>query len=128
MRDTNRVKIVPLHSNNEEDKLYGDEEMVLLNKQPSVVYSVTFSPVKDSFHSLELGKRKGGLSKDEIMECFATPYLNLEEDSEAIVKVGRTLVLMDGNKKALAFTMSHLDMAGEVDSDTEGEKETKGKT
>lgn len=125
VRDTDKVKIVALQSGSEEDKLYGSGDMALLNTQPAVAYSVTFSPVKDSLHSLELSEGGDELSDDEIMERFVTPYLNLEEDSEAIVKVGHTLVLMDGNKKSLAFTVSHLDMAGEADSDNEEEVESK---
>ena len=127
VRDTDKVKIVALQSGSEEDKLYGSGDMALLNTQPAVAYSVTFSPVKDSLHSLELSEGGDELSDDEIMERFVTPYLNLEEDSEAIVKVGHTLVLMDGNKKSLAFTVSHLDMAREADSDNEEEVGSKGK-
>eukprot|EP00581_Thalassiosira_minuscula_P016724 CAMPEP_0183727964 /NCGR_PEP_ID=MMETSP0737-20130205/26864_1 /TAXON_ID=385413 /ORGANISM="Thalassiosira miniscula, Strain CCMP1093" /LENGTH=906 /DNA_ID=CAMNT_0025959753 /DNA_START=82 /DNA_END=2802 /DNA_ORIENTATION=+ len=124
VRDTDKVKIVSLGSSPEEES-YVSGDMALLNVQPSVAYSVTFSPVKDSLHNLELSEGGDELSEDEIMDRFVTPYLNLEDREEVIAKVGHALVLKDANGKSLEFTVSYLDMEGddEVDSDAEGEAE-----
>mmetsp|Transcript_3108 Transcript_3108/g.6847 ORF Transcript_3108/g.6847 Transcript_3108/m.6847 type:complete len:910 (+) Transcript_3108:193-2922(+) len=113
IRDTDQVKIVPLTSDTGSDENGNEYESYSLGTQPTeVAAAVTFSPVVDSLNILEL--REGGdeLSDDEILERFVTPYLNLE-GGDVILKEGHTLVLMDENKVALEFTVSHLDMEGE---------------
>jgi hypothetical protein len=127
VRDTDKVKIVPFDEGNIDEEAHSGD-MALLNAQPSVVYSVTFSPIKDSLHSVELSEGGDELSEEEIMERFVVPYLNQETDEEVLLKEGHTLVLMDANKVSLEFTVSHLDLEGEeVGDDGAAEVETKGK-
>eukprot|EP00585_Thalassiosira_rotula_P009725 CAMPEP_0196151124 /NCGR_PEP_ID=MMETSP0910-20130528/33084_1 /TAXON_ID=49265 /ORGANISM="Thalassiosira rotula, Strain GSO102" /LENGTH=907 /DNA_ID=CAMNT_0041414425 /DNA_START=158 /DNA_END=2881 /DNA_ORIENTATION=+ len=122
VRDTDKVKIVTLDGREEDEESYSTGDMALLNSHPSVAHSVTFSPVKDSLHSLELSEGGDELSEEEIVERFLTPYLNVEDAGEVIVKAGHTLVLMDANGRSLEFTVSHLDMDGdESDADEEVE-------
>lgn len=120
VRDTDKVKIVPLDGNVEDEEAYGTGDMALVTSQPELASSVTFSPVKDSLHSLELSEGGDELSEDEIMERFVVPYLNVEDAGEIVLKEGHTLVLMDANKVSLEFTVSHLGMGTE---DDEGDAE-----
>ena len=126
IRDTDQVKIVPLGSAEGDDKdAYGTGDMALITSTPAVAAGVTFSPVKDSLHSLELSEGGDELSEDEIMERFVTPYLNME-GGDVVLKKGHTLVLMDDNRVSLEFTVTHLDMEGDVE-DEEAEVDEEGK-
>ena len=126
IRDTDQVKIVPLGSAEGDDKdAYGTGDMALVTSTPAVAAGVTFSPVKDSLHSLELSEGGDELSEDEIMERFVTPYLNME-GGDVVLKKGHTLVLMDDNRVSLEFTVTHLDMEGDVE-DEEAEVDEEGK-
>lgn len=125
VRDTDKVKIVPLDGNVEDEEAYGTGDMALVTSQPELASSVTFSPVKDSLHSLELSEGGDELSEDEIMERFVVPYLNVEDAGEIVLKEGHTLVLMDANKVSLEFTVSHLGMGAEddeVDAEEQGKR------
>lgn len=113
IRDTDKVKVVPIDGSATDDESYGSGDMALVVTPPAVAHSVTFSPVKDSLHSLELSEGGDELSEDEINERFVTPYLNMEDAGEVVLKEGHTLVLMDANKVSLEFTVSHLDMDGD---------------
>lgn len=131
IRDTDLAKIVPLNTVGGGDDDMDAHESYSLGTQPTdVAAAVTFSPVVDSLRTLEL--REGGdeLSDDEILERFVNPYLNLEEDGDVILKEGHTLVLMDSNKVALEFTVSHLDLEGGEEGEDGGavdvEKESTG--
>jgi transitional endoplasmic reticulum ATPase len=123
IRDTDTVKIVTLGTEADEEA-YGSGDMALITSTPSVAAGVTFSPVKDSLHSLELSEGGDELSEDEIMERFVVPYLNME-DGAVVLKKGHTLVLMDDNKVSLEFTVTHLDMEGDVE-DEEAEADEEG--
>eukprot|EP00584_Thalassiosira_punctigera_P008058 CAMPEP_0172542180 /NCGR_PEP_ID=MMETSP1067-20121228/12846_1 /TAXON_ID=265564 ORGANISM="Thalassiosira punctigera, Strain Tpunct2005C2" /NCGR_SAMPLE_ID=MMETSP1067 /ASSEMBLY_ACC=CAM_ASM_000444 /LENGTH=907 /DNA_ID=CAMNT_0013328363 /DNA_START=220 /DNA_END=2943 /DNA_ORIENTATION=- len=121
VRDADKVKIVPIGGNDEEEGAYTTGDMALVSSAPSLAYSVTYSPVRDSLHSLELSEGGDELGEDEMAARFVTPYLDLEEDSAAVVaKLGHTLTLTDANGRSLEFTVTHLDMEGE-DSEAEGE-------
>lgn len=126
VRDTDKVKIVPLHDTVSSGGEENEHESYSLGDQPTAVAAaVTFSPVKDSLHSLEL--REGGdeLSEEELSERFLLPYLNLEDGGEVILKEGHTLELKDENGLMLEFTVGHLDMVGD-DEEGEGEVAEKG--
>lgn len=115
VRDTDKVKVVPLGGENAQEFESTSGDMALLAGSPEVATAVTFSPVKDSLHSLELSEGGDELSEDEIMNRFLKPYLNMDE-GVVVLKKGHTLVLRDGNKKSLEFTVTHLGM---VENDEE---------
>jgi len=128
VRDTDKVKIVPLDSNNQEDfSAEASGDMALLATTPTTALSVTFSPVKDSLHSLELSEGGDELSEAEIMERFVKPYLDLENASEngsgIVLKRGHTLVLRDANKMTLEFTLSHIEVDSDATDQGEGDEE-----
>eukprot|EP00956_Cyclotella_meneghiniana_P035793 scaffold118286_cov76-Cyclotella_meneghiniana.AAC.1 len=116
VRDTDKVKVVPLDGSSAEEFEKSSGDMTLLASTPEVASSVTFSPVKDSLHSLELSEGGDEISEDEIMSRFLTPYLNMDE-GVVVLKKGHTLVLRDDNKKSLEFTVTHLSFV----EDDEGE-------
>ncbi|KAL7466240.1 hypothetical protein ACHAXS_006531 [Conticribra weissflogii] len=116
IRDTDKVKVIPLGGDTEETGA----------TEPSVAVSVSFSPVRDSLHSLELSEGGDELSETEIKERFVLPYLNLEEgESRVVLKKGHTLILRDDNKKTLEFIVTNLELESEkavgafVDASTE---------
>ena len=123
VRGTDKVKVVPL----EEDSTEANSgDMALLTSQPSVAHSVTFSPVKDSLHSLELSEGGDEIAEDELIERFVKPYLDV--DGSAVLKQGHTITLRDDNNKALEFTVTHLDIEGDAeDEDEVDEIEDEGK-
>lgn len=125
VRDTDKVKIVPLGASSEEDFSFGASgDMALMGSTPSIASSVTFSPVRDSLHSLELSEGGDELSEDEIMNRFVVPYLDLEDGGNVVLKKGHTLVLRDANKMVLEFTVTHLGM-GEGDDEEVAEDDGK---
>lgn len=119
VRDTDKVKVVPLDGSNAEEFEASSGDMTLLASTAEVASSVTFSPVKDSLYSLELSEGGDEISEDEIMSRFLMPYLNMDE-GVVVLKKGHTLVLRDGNKKSLEFTVTHLSI-GEDDEVEEAE-------
>lgn len=123
VRGTDKVKVVPLEESSAEEN---SGDMALLTCQPSKAHSVTFSPVKDSLHSLELSEGGDELPEEELIERFVKPYLDV--DGAAVLKQGHTVVLRDGNNKSLEFTVTHLDTVGdENDEDEANDAEDDGK-
>lgn len=123
VRSTDKVKVVPLEQDSAEES---SGDMALLSSQPGVAHSVTFSPVKDSLHSLELSEGGDEIAEEELIERFVKPYLDVE--GSAVLKQGHTIILRDHNNKALEFTVTHLDTEGDA-NDEEGadEAENDGK-
>ncbi len=120
IRDTDKVKIIPLGGDTEETGISegASGDMALLATEPSVAVSVSFSPVRDSLHSLELSEGGDELSETEIKERFVLPYLNLEEgESRVVLKKGHTLILRDDNKKTLEFTVTNLELESDQEED-----------
>ena len=119
--DTDKVKIVPLNTsdNGEENE---SESYTLGNPPSDIAHSVTFAPIRDSLHTLELKERGGDeFSDEEISERFVVPYLNMDEDGDGngvVLREGHTLVLKDDNGVSLEFMVSHLDLVGD-DSENE---------
>lgn len=125
VRDSFKVKVVPLdRSMGDEEGSYSTGDMALLNSRPEVAHSVTFSPLKDSLHSLELAEGGDEIGEDELIGRFVAPYLDLEEAGEVVLKAGHTLVLRDANGASLEFTVSHVDTEGEEEEEEEGEAAT----
>mmetsp|Transcript_22297 Transcript_22297/g.46874 ORF Transcript_22297/g.46874 Transcript_22297/m.46874 type:complete len:909 (+) Transcript_22297:297-3023(+) len=121
IRDTDKVKIVPLGGDSDETGISegASGDMALLATEPSVAVSVTFSPVRDSLHSLELSEGGDELSEEDIKERFVMPYLNLEEsESRVVVKKGHSLILRDDNKKKLEFTVTNLELENDQEEET----------
>eukprot|EP00985_Skeletonema_marinoi_P032181 scaffold39072_cov199-Skeletonema_marinoi.AAC.12 len=114
VRGTDKVKVVPLEEDSAEES---SGDMALLTTQPSVAHSVTFSPVKDSLHSLELSEGGDEIAEEELIERFVKPYLDV--DGSAVLKKGHTITLRDDNNKSLDFTVTHLDTEGDVDDEEE---------
>jgi hypothetical protein len=108
LRDNDKLKIVPIEEGaGEGEDRSGD--MTLLNINPEVVSSVTFSPVEDSYNSLIASEGGDDIEDEELKERFIDQYLNLEEDGDSIViKEGNLLCLTDDNGKELDFIVSHV--------------------
>ena len=121
IRDTDTVKVVSLHSDDD------DSESYTLGAPPTqLASSITLSPIVDSLHTLSLRERDGDeFSDEELTERFVLPYLNSEEDGECIMKEGHTLTLKDDNGVVLEFMVGYLDMS--EGSDDEEEEAEKGK-
>ncbi|KAL7445485.1 hypothetical protein ACHAXM_011770 [Skeletonema potamos] len=117
VRSTDKVKVVSLEQDSAEES---SGDMALLSSQPSVAHSVTFSPVKDSLHSLELSEGGDEIAEEELIERFVKPYLDV--DGSAVLKKGHTIILRDDNNKSLEFTVTHFDTDGDV-NDAEGADE-----
>lgn len=123
VRSTDKVKVVPLEEDSTEEN---SGDMALLTSQPSLTHSATFSPVKDSLHSLELSEGGDEIPEEELIERFVKPYLDV--DGAAVLKKGHTIVLRDDNNKSLEFAVTHLDTEGDVnDEDEADEAEDDGK-
>ena len=129
--DTDTVKIIPLSDDTENN----ESEAYTLGTPPTnnAAYSVTFAPIKDALHNLELKERGGDeYTDEELVERFVAPYLNLDDDGDGeesggvILKEGHVVVLKDDNGVGLEFMISHLDLIGEDDSDADEEVQ-KGK-
>ena len=117
VRSTDKVKVVPLEEDSAEEN---SGDMALLTSQPSLAHSVTFSPVKDSLHSLELSEGGDEIAEEELIERFVKPYLDV--DGSAVLKQGHTILLRDDNNKSLEFTVTHLDTEGDVNDEEEADE------
>ena len=116
LRNTDKLKVIPLGSQ-EDDSRHGD--MILLKYSvPPKVSSVTFSPVEDSLNSLVAREGGDGLSDEEIMERFVTPYLNLAE-STGLIKRNSIISIADDNGKKLEFMVTHVELE---DASSEGKR------
>ncbi len=123
LRTMDKVKIVPLSSKNNGEENDDDEECesksYSLGNKPtsSIAQSITLHPLKDSLTSLDYKEDGGGdgLSDDEVLERFITPYLNLEEDEEGgiFLNGGHMLTLKDENGFRLEFKVGHLELEGD---------------
>ena len=116
LRTMDKVKIVPLTE--QEDEECESKSYNLGNKPTSstIASSITFHPLKDSLTSLDYKEGGGGdgLSDEEVMERFITPYLNLEDDGDEIfVNGGHMLTLKDENGFLLEFKVGHMDLGDE---------------
>ena len=125
--DTDKVKIVPLNSNEKDGEENESESYTLGTPPTEIAHSVTFAPLRDSLHTLELKERGGDeFSDEEISERFVVPYLNMDEDNgndgnSVVLREGHTLVLKDDNGVSLEFMVAHLDLVGDND-DSENEE------
>ena len=93
LRSMDKVKVVPLLSSSSEDNDDDEEECEskaynMGNKPTSIASSITFHPLKDSLTSLDHKEGGGGdgLSDEEVLERFITPYLNLDDDDDTMGK------------------------------------------
>jgi hypothetical protein len=123
LRTMDKVKIVPLSSKNNGEENDEDEECesksYSLGNTPTstIAQTITLHPLKDSLTSLDYKEGGGGdgLSDEEVLERFITPYLNLEEDEEGGVFLngGHILTLKDENGLNLEFKVGHLELEGD---------------
>ncbi len=115
VRDADKIKVVPLA----EDAAATEErsgDMILLTRKPDVVGSVTYSPVEDSLNSLVAAEGGDDIEDEELKDRFITPYLNIDENSGAIVaKEGNVITMTDDNGKSLDFIVTHVDDGEEKD-------------
>jgi len=115
IRDGDKIKVVALGEGAaEKEERSGD--MVLLTKKPTVVGSVTYSPIEDSLNNLVNSEGGDEIEDEELMERFVTPYLNIEDDSGVVVaKEGSVVIMVDANGKTLDFIVTHVDDGEEKD-------------
>lgn len=111
LRQDDKVKVVALKKSFEDEgasERSGD--LLLLQKQPAKIQSVTFSPVEDSLTALTAVEGGDTIADEELHARFVTPYL--ESSESAVLKQGHLIALRDENGKRLEFYISHLDIEG----------------
>jgi hypothetical protein len=120
LRQDDKVKLV-VHDTacEEESSSERSGDLRLLQKPPSPIQSVTFSPIEDSLLALTALEGGDQIDDKEIQSRFVTPYL--ESSDRAVLKKGHLLVLRDENGKRLEFYVSHISIEGD---DEEKEVET----
>ena len=118
LRQDDKVKVEPLKENSDaDDERSGD--LLLLQKEPQAIASVTFSPVEDSLQALVASEGGDMLDDAEIQARFVTPYL--ESGGDALLKQDHMLTLRDENNKKLEFYVSHIQLEGADEAEeTEG--------
>ena len=117
LRQNDKIKVEPVRSD-EEGERSGD--LLLVQKQPIAVASVTFSPVEDSLNGVVASEGGDMLDDSEIEARFVAPYL---ESGGGLVKKGHLLKLRDENGKRLEFYVTHVTLEGDDDEekdDTDG--------
>jgi hypothetical protein len=117
LRQDDKVKLVVL------DKAYEEEsasersgDLLLLQKQPSPIQSITFSPIEDSLAGLTALEGGDAIPDSEIQARFVTPYLESSEGS--VLKQGHLLILRDENGKRLEFYVSSISLHGDESSES----------
>ena len=107
LRQNDKVKVEPIRSG-EEGERSGD--LMLLEKQPATIVSVTLSPVEDSLNALVAAEGGDMLEDSEIQARFVVPYL---EGGDALLKKDHWLALRDENGKRLEFYVTQMVLEGE---------------
>lgn len=120
LRQDDKVKLVVHEKSFEEEKVSERSgDLLLLQKQPSLMQSITFSPVEDSLSSLVALEGGDEIADSEILARFVTPYL--ENCAGAVLKQGHLLVLRDENGRRLEFYISHISFDSPEPTDTSKE-------
>lgn len=109
LRQDDKVKLVVLEKsfeNEEASERSGD--LRLVQKQPSLIQSITFSPIEDSLSGL-VALEGGDEIPDQVLQArFVSPYL--ENCENAVLKQGHLLQLRDDNGRRLDFYVSHVSL------------------
>ncbi len=122
LRENDKLKIVPISQGKEmQEERSGD--MLLVSTKPTVLSSVTFSPVEDSYNNLVASEGGDDIEDEELKARFIDSYLNLDGDSSGnvVVKQWNVLSIRDENGKTLDFIVSNVSGAN-----TEAEEEEDG--
>jgi len=104
LRTNDKLKIVTLDNSDDEER---SGDLLLVASPPSVVESVTLSPLEDSVNDLQASE--GTVSDDELLSRFIQPYL---DGDDAMVKKGHVLTLRDLAGKTCDFVVSHVQVEG----------------
>ena len=115
LRQDDKVKVEPIRSD-EDGERSGD--LILLEKQPDTIVSVTLSPLEDSLNGLVAAEGGDMLEDSEIQARFVAPYL---EGGDALLKKDHLLALRDENGKKLEFYVTQMILEGE-DEETKEEE------
>jgi hypothetical protein len=109
LRQDDKIKVVVLEKSFEEEEASERSgDLRLVQKQPSLIQSITFSPVEDSLSGL-IALEGGDEIPDNVLQArFVTPYL--ENCESAVLKHGHLLVLRDDNGRRLEFYISHISL------------------
>lgn len=107
LRQDDKVKVELIRSD-EEGERSGD--LILLEKQPATIVSLTLSPVEDSLNALVAAEGGDMLEDSEIQARFVVPYL---EGGDAMLKKDHLLRLRDENGKRLEFYVTQMILEGE---------------
>jgi monoamine oxidase len=110
VRQDDKIKVVPLSSDDEGVLGERSADLLLLTHPPAAATAVTFAPVEDSWNNLVSGEGGDNISDEEVMERFVKPFL---EERGAVLKKGHTLKLRDENGKLLEMIVTHMDLEGE---------------
>eukprot|EP00559_Dactyliosolen_fragilissimus_P001370 CAMPEP_0184866006 /NCGR_PEP_ID=MMETSP0580-20130426/20240_1 /TAXON_ID=1118495 /ORGANISM="Dactyliosolen fragilissimus" /LENGTH=917 /DNA_ID=CAMNT_0027365437 /DNA_START=17 /DNA_END=2770 /DNA_ORIENTATION=- len=127
VRDGDKVKVVPLDENAQEEDRSG--EMLLLTKSPNTAESITLSPVEDSLGALVNSEGGDEIPDEELMDRFVTPYLNLDDEPVIVMKEGNIIAMKDDNGKILEFIVTNVfdeESNGENNEESENECPTAG--
>lgn len=125
LRQDDKVKVVALQKSFEDEgasERSGD--LLLVQKQPAMIKSVTFSPVEDSLAALTAVEGGDEISDAELQARFLTPYLE-GSATAAVLKQGHLIAIRDDNGKRLEFYVSHIDVDGVVESPEEASEGTR---
>jgi hypothetical protein len=129
LRQDDKVKVVALEKSFEDENASERSgDLLLLQKQPSKIQSVTFSPVEDSLAALTAMEGGDEIAEGELLARFVTPYLETGDvtvTTTAVLKQGHLIALRDENGKRLEFYISHIDIEG-VEAPEKPETEGKG--
>lgn len=128
IRDMDKIKVVPIGKDLDEEESERSGDLVLVNSKsrPPVAASITLSPIEDSLARLQSIELDGDeMDEEEIMERFVTPYLNLEEDSGKVMfKKGNVLSIADANGVFLDFKVNDIEIENE-DAETKEDEDGK---
>jgi transitional endoplasmic reticulum ATPase len=117
LRQDDKVKLVVLEKAYEEESASERSgDLLLLQKQPATIQSITFSPIEDSLAGLTALEGGDAIPDSEIQARFVTPYL--ENAGGAVLKQGHLLILRDENGKRLEFYVSDITLDGEESSES----------
>lgn len=117
LRQDDKVKLVVLEKAYEEESASERSgDLLLLQKQPATIQSITFSPIEDSLAGLTALEGGDAIPDSEIQARFVTPYL--ENADGAVLKQGHLLILRDENGKRLEFYVSDITLDGEESSES----------
>lgn len=128
VRLNDKVKVVALSAPDLDLKEPRSGDLKLLqSRTPTVVETITLSPVEDSYQAVVAAEGGDEISEEELMERWVRPYLETGGGGGGLLKTNMVVSLRDeATGRSLEFLVTHMSLRQpDSESVTQGSKKKK---